>query len=1061
MSTSIHEGACHLVEMNGKRRTLASFMMNGPEKKTGVLRLEGRELRFYHSANRIMKRLSGLSQSVRVVRICSVNDVVDFALGEKEPEKHSNSFHINVETQNGETFRCAWKCDTVFASVGWIQALRRAKGLDQIPVVVVIGETGVGKSLLASKIGGLQAENTIFKVSAELSSETNTTNVFFTNWFGKEGVEDEVIVVDTPGLNDSEGRDDKHISDMMVKLGQIGSVNTFLLCVHAETQRLNDPLIKMLRTFENALTKRFWGHSLLVFTHWYMDAASQKRRKNKEEDMKKKWNEKLREKFDALKQLRRVDKDLVTFFVDNDPALDEEAISQRSLEEMSIAARQPYTLDCRSILPTPMVDPEPLTGVLAPQRRRGSSKSSRPGGRPTLGRQHSGINLREVPDEQRALAEMLAAMDLTDKLEVLVEQGINSPEDLMRVSDEHIQAFLGWTDEEVAKLRAWNDVSLESPNYVVVNEFRTIQISEKAIEKLKAGKFTMTEVLAMDEKDLPKKLGLSLKDMLNFSDWRETVLDEQPVTEAYVRKGSLVVRNRLQWKYDDPNNLSVSCATIHDVLGPGVVVNYLLNGRSKPEGDVAPPQGWQGNPAAFDAPVLPGWATVYWFTTGFTNTYSIGEGGLSELVFTTREKCGIEEIHQNNLTKPSFKQWENQSPRPSDVRCTFGFIKESTAHWSKFDVRPEFCQAVGQHKPGDICKVSVPISPTRAIETVAACIGAAPLTNTVVGLFYFVQGGIFGGAHAFAADPNTLRTLELVEFPYQRVPNHDDDSVRNDVIADVEKKLDETFVYLRGQDIAEPVRFDIRPEIMDAFNLGLRHGQNFEFDTGQRVIRGFAVGAHKPADEPVDIYLRIEDNAGAWLLPRYHLIKHRIKALETFERLEEHVAPTMAFRLPTEEQLNAMQFDLQFEFPVHPSSQIMRFDVSAANCFVLCGHESGTVLSNPNGRVNVVVVGGAPNPRDDKPAIWVWQEGLDGATMLPRLPSYVSSGAFRATGRKNLNEIKESIESRRQETVRWFERLLSGASANPTRSEAPPQDPDPDEARQRAASDASDDFFNQ
>ena len=50
------------------------------------------------------------------------------------------------------------------------------------------------------------------------------------------------MIIDTPGLGDSKGRDTAHIAKMVFDLKSIGFVNTFLIVINSEDPRLSDYL---------------------------------------------------------------------------------------------------------------------------------------------------------------------------------------------------------------------------------------------------------------------------------------------------------------------------------------------------------------------------------------------------------------------------------------------------------------------------------------------------------------------------------------------------------------------------------------------------------------------------------------------------------------------------------------------------------------------------------------------------------------------------------------------------------------------------------------------------
>jgi predicted GTPase len=51
--------------------------------------------------------------------------------------------------------------------------------------------------------------------------------------------EEDVCLIDTPGLGDSEGRDGEHIASMVAELKKVGSVNTFLIVLNGQNPRFD------------------------------------------------------------------------------------------------------------------------------------------------------------------------------------------------------------------------------------------------------------------------------------------------------------------------------------------------------------------------------------------------------------------------------------------------------------------------------------------------------------------------------------------------------------------------------------------------------------------------------------------------------------------------------------------------------------------------------------------------------------------------------------------------------------------------------------------------------
>ena len=51
-----------------------------------------------------------------------------------------------------------------------------------------------------------------------------------------------MIVIDTPGIGDTENRDTEHIANIVFRLKTIGYVNTFLVILNSENPRLSEEL---------------------------------------------------------------------------------------------------------------------------------------------------------------------------------------------------------------------------------------------------------------------------------------------------------------------------------------------------------------------------------------------------------------------------------------------------------------------------------------------------------------------------------------------------------------------------------------------------------------------------------------------------------------------------------------------------------------------------------------------------------------------------------------------------------------------------------------------------
>ena len=108
----------------------------------------------------------------------------------------------------------------------------------QMKSIVVLGSTGAGKSATCKTLTG-QRDNEVFKTSDRMSSATYLTKGMLSNWYGREGLE-RIFVIDTPGLGDSQGRDTKHLAQMILALQTLQYVNVFMLTFNIQKHRMDD-----------------------------------------------------------------------------------------------------------------------------------------------------------------------------------------------------------------------------------------------------------------------------------------------------------------------------------------------------------------------------------------------------------------------------------------------------------------------------------------------------------------------------------------------------------------------------------------------------------------------------------------------------------------------------------------------------------------------------------------------------------------------------------------------------------------------------------------------------
>ena len=137
--------------------------------------------------------------------------------------------------------------------------------------IVLIGETGNGKSSLGNFSLGYEA----FEVSDDFNSCTKETLQKISK------LDPEIGIVDTPGLQDSNGEDKIHYDKMLEIFKQI-EINFILVVLNFANPRFSSSIQFMLKFLCNVFPKNFALHLGIVFTH-YDHAYQIKISKNKKD----------------------------------------------------------------------------------------------------------------------------------------------------------------------------------------------------------------------------------------------------------------------------------------------------------------------------------------------------------------------------------------------------------------------------------------------------------------------------------------------------------------------------------------------------------------------------------------------------------------------------------------------------------------------------------------------------------------------------------------------------------------------------------------------------------
>ena len=209
--------------------------------------------------------------------------------------------------------------------------------------VLIIGETGTGKSTLCNVISGLPHNAKVFPVSAEAVSctqETQLTDVYFNGQHDKP-----ISLIDTIGFEDPKNDTDAVvIADLVTKLhNRVDYVNTFILAVNGQSPRLDGSLLGMIKIFEAMFGPGFWEQTIVVFTRLRMDKKSLKRRNKasgkSDEELAKNYIQTVEDEFSFGKGLDYLIMDACFDKEDDDEKRAFEEASERLWEKIKNAGR--------------------------------------------------------------------------------------------------------------------------------------------------------------------------------------------------------------------------------------------------------------------------------------------------------------------------------------------------------------------------------------------------------------------------------------------------------------------------------------------------------------------------------------------------------------------------------------------------------------------------------------------------------------------------------------------------------------------------------------------------
>ena len=144
---------------------------------------------------------------------------------------------------------------------------------DDISSIIVLGETGTGKSSFCNNL----CIEPKCVVGEGLNSETERVQ-----GIRCEGIYNDIFIIDTPGLNDSNGseQDAHNINIMNEYIRQNPRIKGIIILLKFTDNRITGSVKDSLKAFADMFPmNEFWSHVIFILSHFYANTPEEKERR--------------------------------------------------------------------------------------------------------------------------------------------------------------------------------------------------------------------------------------------------------------------------------------------------------------------------------------------------------------------------------------------------------------------------------------------------------------------------------------------------------------------------------------------------------------------------------------------------------------------------------------------------------------------------------------------------------------------------------------------------------------------------------------------------------------